>query len=141
MKKSLSYIDETISGHDKRIFVLESELGRVKEQLEDANSARNNAEQYSRRYCNEIHGMYVEVPSFENIVDQVTKVGRAIGIDVNPRDIDHCHTLPRKNLGFPVIMVKWKSQFMAQSFLQASRKLKNITQTDFGLHTSSLNIH
>lgn len=122
---------------DERIKELQQELNQVKVESHDEVEQIN---QYLRRNNVEIQN----VPEFqkEDIYSVVTKIGNAIGFELNKCDIDIAHRIPSTNRSLPrPIIVKFVNRWRKQEFMAAKKNVRQISSAAIGFNASDHTIY
>lgn len=113
-----------------KIQFLEEKNNKLKSENTSLKLETDTLEQYSRRNCIKIHA----VPEIqgENVISEVVKVGRTLGMDLDPKLIDNCHRLGKQNLdrGVRGIIVKFIRHFEKQEMLKLRKSKRNLNTTD-----------
>ncbi|XP_070549384.1 uncharacterized protein [Ptychodera flava] len=141
LKKSLSHLDDTVTGHDTKIQALENEVSTSKEEIRQLKDRMKDSDQYHRRYTVEIHGLHMENEIFENVSVEICKIAQSIGVNVSVNDIDNCHPIPRSSQGLPIHLVKFKSSHLANKLYVARAKLRRVKNEEIGISPQSQRIY
>ena len=139
VQQSIQLIDTSVENHDQRIIKLEETVSALENEVKHVKADRNQLEQYTRKYCLEIHGAYSV--SSETPLDIALKVFRALGFEFSETEIDACHFLKKQRMGRPVIIVKFISCGRARSVLAARTQLKSLKPTEYGLPEDATRIY
>lgn len=111
----------------EQIVALKTENDTLKKKVLQLEDELDEAQQYSRRNCVEIHGLDVEGG---DVLKAVKDVGQALGMCIEDSMVDACHTLGKRSdaAGPPAIIVKFVRRLDAEDML-AKRRVKRQLST------------
>lgn len=127
-KKISEFLDQVVA------FKTENEILKKKVfQLEDE---LDEAQQYSRRNCVEVHGLAVED---DNVMGAVKDVGIALGMNIEESMIDTCHTIGKKPgvAGPPAIIIKFVRRMDAEKMLAKRREKRQLSTRHLNIPTDT----
>lgn len=134
--KTIQEQTRNLESHIQNIDKILAENKYLKEKISSLESRLEEAEQYSRKNCIEIHGLPIKN---NDVIGAVIKVGKALGVDLNENMIDACHTLGNRSNapGPPPIIAKLVRRIDAEKLLIQRRKKKDFSTRHLGLPDDS----
>lgn len=132
LKHTIEIQTEAINRYEKKVDELLGENAMLKKQIKVLEIGLDESEQYSRTNCIDING--VPDKENENVLDEVKKVGVALGINITDDMVDACHRLGKKREdGNPRgIVVKFTRRVVKEEILQKRRVKRNLNTTHIG---------
>ena len=132
LEKENDRLRDQVSAQQKQISELMSSCSQNDKLAKEAVMISNSTDQYNRRSTLRILGVERENEegeprhSKEDCVNTVMQIGKNIGVDLKPSDIDVAHRLPTKNRTGPSpIIVKFVYRNPCTQMLINRKKLKN----------------
>lgn len=115
-----------ISQFLEKVVALTAENEALKKKVVQLEDELDEAQQYSRRNCVEVHGLEVKD---NNVLEAVKDVGVALGMHIEDSMIDACHTIGKRseNAGPPTIIIKFLRRMDAEMMLKKRREKRQLS--------------